>query len=50
MSDIARKILDYKKELKSEAKGMGQEGRAYMRDKLKGKNMVENLRISIKMN
>ena len=34
---IARKILDYKKELKSEAKGMGQEGRAYMRDKLKGK-------------
>ena len=37
MSDIARKILDYKKELKSEAKGMGQEGRAYMRDKLKGK-------------
>ena len=34
---IARKILDYKKELKSEAEGMGQEGRAYMRDKLKGK-------------
>jgi hypothetical protein len=34
---IARQILDYKKELKSEAKGMGQEGRAYMRDKLKGK-------------